>query len=575
MEKRTLIVFQVGEYANRVCECKERGGILDDEKNAEMQKQQWQSEKDTEMGSSQETLVVGDKDFDGNKEEKDEQVAKLPFTRARCIALVMTVTTAAFLNTMGIQSAVIILPAIGRELNIPNTRQQWIVSAYNLTFGCFLLLCGRIADVYSKRSIFIWGSAWATLTSILVPFARNEIAFDVLRGLQGLGAAAMVPTAIGILGVTFPQGKAKNYAFSCYGAGSPLGTIFGQIFGGLVGEYLDWRWVFWIFGILAALCTVSSICFIPTLPAPSVAGTVTTLTAPSTTRNSIDWLGGAIITTGLVLLLFALSEGNVVGWRTPWVSTILVLSILLILVFGTYQHWLETKITRNPNGNNQRPLMKISMFRNVRFTAANIVMMLYLSSFNNFLIYASFWFQEYQGLSVIQTTLRLLPLGVAGFLVSLLTSILLPHLRTRTLLQTGTLSLTVASLLFALPLPSNLTYWAYAFPATILAVVGADTLYPTLTLFASHCLPTEDQALGGALINSAGQVGRAIFLAVGTAVQAGVMEGTRWGVGEEGLRDGIRATCWFDVGLGGLALLVVVIFFNGKARVGGIKGGKV
>jgi MFS family permease len=92
------------------------------------------------------------------------------------------------------------------------------------------LLWGRLADVYGKRLIFLCGSVWMTITSILVPFMPNEIAFDVFRGLQGLGAAAMVPTAIGILGVTFKPGMAKNYAFSCYGAGAPLGGVLGNIF---------------------------------------------------------------------------------------------------------------------------------------------------------------------------------------------------------------------------------------------------------------------------------------------------------------------------------------------------------
>ena len=110
------------------------------------------------------------------------------------------------------QAAVIILPTIGKELDIPDSRQQWIISSYNLTFGCFLLLWGRLADVYGKRLVFLCGSVWMTVVSILIPFMPNEIGFDVFRGLQGLGAAAMVPTAIGILGVTFKPGKAKNYA---------------------------------------------------------------------------------------------------------------------------------------------------------------------------------------------------------------------------------------------------------------------------------------------------------------------------------------------------------------------------
>ena len=132
----------------------------------------------------------------------------------------------------------IILPSIGRDLSIPESRLQWIVSANTLAFGCFLLFWGRIADIYGKKTMFVLGSGWMAITAAINPFLPNEIAFYVFRALQGLvssaispvagercrfadeldqGSAANVPTAIGILGTTFPPGKAKNYAFSTYG----------------------------------------------------------------------------------------------------------------------------------------------------------------------------------------------------------------------------------------------------------------------------------------------------------------------------------------------------------------------
>ena len=451
------------------------------------------------------------------------------------------------------------------------------------------MLWGRLADVYGKRIIFIWGSVWVTLTSILVPFMPNEIAFDIFRGLQGLGGAAMVPTAIGILGVTFPPGKAKNYAFSCYGGGAPLGAVFGNVFGGVLGQYLEWKWVFWIFGILTAITTVAAIYVIPTPPAKR---------EPSL-RKMVDWIGGTVVTVGLVILLFALSEGNVVGWSTPWVGTLIAVAILLIVGFAGWQHYLETRTDR-------RPLMKVSIFKNVRFTAANITMLLFFTSFNNYLIYATYWFQDYQGLSIIQTTLRFIPTGVTGstfppplfcslrlplhhlsrakrisVLVAIITSQLLSIVPASLLLSFGTLSVSVSSLLFALPLPVHTTYWAYGFPAMVLSVCGADTLFPTLTLFVAKSLPAEDQALGGALINMVGQFGRALGLAMATAVQTAVEARERGvAVGEVGeqagaapwdpaLKVGIRSAAWFNfaVGMGGLG--VVLVFFRGAGKVGG------
>ncbi|KAF2706162.1 drug resistance protein, partial [Pleomassaria siparia CBS 279.74] len=493
------------------------------------------------------------------------QRGDLPFSKARCIALVLTLAGAAFLNTLGVQAAVIILPTIGRALDIPASRQQWIVSAYNLTFGCFLLLWGRLADVYGKRLIFLWGGVWVSVTSVILPFVPSEIGFDIFRGLQGLGAAAMVPTAIGILGVTFKPGKAKNYAFSCYSAGAPLGAIFGNLFGGVIGEYLVWRWVFWIYSILAVVCTLIGYLVIPLPPLQA---------EPVNSRNQVDWIGGSLITISLVVLLFALSEGNVVGWSTPWVPTLIVVSILLIAAFVLWQIHLEKKTDRPP-------LMKMSIFKSTQFSAANVVMLLFFSSFNNFLIYATYWFQDYQGLSVIQTTVRFIPTGLCGVFICFIAAIMVSRIRGHYILIFGTISVSLSSLLFALPLPPTTPYWAYAFPAMVLSVCGADTLYPTLTLFVAKSLPHEDQSLGGALINTVGQLGRAIGLAIAAAVQTAVVA-RELGVdvnvvgGEDHvflphdpvLKTGLRSTSYFNSSLGIAAFLVAVVFFRGAGKVG-------
>lgn len=293
----------------------------------------------------------------------------LPLSKARKIALVVTVTGAALMNTMSVQAAVIILPTIGRDLNIPSARQQWIVSSYALAFGCFLLLWGRLADVYGKRPIFILGSAWVCVVTLVCPFVPSEIGFDVFRGLQGLGGAANVPTAIGILGVTFEPGKAKNYAFATYSAGAPMGAILGNIMSGLVAEYATWKWVFWILAIIAAATTIAGHFLIP-LP--------TIHPSEGELKNAVDWVGGTVVTVALFILLFALTEANTVGWSTPYIPTIIVVSVLLLTGFVLWQLYLEKRTTR-------KPLVKISLFARKRVAASLFVMAMFFSSFNNYL----------------------------------------------------------------------------------------------------------------------------------------------------------------------------------------------
>ncbi|EHK17433.1 uncharacterized protein TRIVIDRAFT_75898 [Trichoderma virens Gv29-8] len=519
----------------------------------------------------------GDGDGDGSggselKDDADQHV--LTLSRARCIALVATVTGAAFLNTLSLQSVVIILPTIGRRLSIPESRQQWIVSSYSLAFGCFLLFWGRVADLYGKRLIFIWGSIWVTAVMAANPFVPNEIGFNLFRGLHGLGSAANVPTAIGILGVTFPPGRAKNYAFVAYGAGAPLGSVFGNILSGFIAQYADWKWVFGVLAIMGAIVSICGILFIPA-PPPS---------ASSASRKgppSIDWIGATLITIGLLALTFALTEGNVVGWNTPWVPVLIVLSILIIAAFVVWQWYLERRLTSAK----QEESDAVSIFRNFQFSAVMIIMGVFFASFNNYLIYATYYFQEYQGLSPLQTMLRFIPTGVGGALVAIIVSQLLDRVPTVFILITGNLAVSVACLLYAVPISPTTTYFAWGLPAMVLSVVGADTTWPCLTLFTSRALPREDQAVGGALINAVGQFGRSIGLAISTATQTAVMANARGlpvkDVGNIKAWDpaslkGLRAASWMNFALGIASLVVVLIAFPtleivGKAEPAALK----
>ncbi|TRX93746.1 hypothetical protein FHL15_005422 [Xylaria flabelliformis] len=510
-----------------------------------------------EQNGDEEIIGVVPEPTSDVSESGKEDAPPLPFSKARCIALVATVTGASFLN--------------------------WIVSAYALTFGTFLLLWGRIADIYGKRDIFIWGSAFVTVTLIANPFLPNEIAFDLFRGLQGLGAAANVPTAIGILGVTFPPGKAKNYAFSAYGvpklgcivlvpcanvqlaSGAPLGSVFGNLLAGFIASATSWKWVFGTLGGLGIVVTAAGIFFIPPPPASSV--------PPQKGRallQSVDWLGGFLVTAGLLALLFALTEGNVVGWSTPWVPALIVVAVILLGVFYAWQWYQENRTTR-------RPLIKASVFKNGRFCAGLVIMALFFAGFNNFIVFTTYFFQDYQGLSPLQTTLRFIPTGVTGILVAFAVSRLISRVPTWILLLCANTAVSISCLLFAVPLPRSTSYFAFGFPALILSVIGADITWPCLTLFTSKSLPQEDQAMGGGLINASAGVGRAIGLAIDTAIQTAVLARERhvsveyagkiakW---DEASVVSIRAANWFNFALGVLCVGVVCVAFRGTGIVG-------
>ncbi|GME33076.1 major facilitator superfamily domain-containing protein [Neofusicoccum parvum] len=502
-------------------------------------------------------------DVESSRDPRANASPLLPFSKGRCIALVATLTGASFLNTFAVQAAVIILPTIAEALDIPASRAQWIVSAYLLTFGCFLLLWGRIADLYGKRMVFILGSAWVTVTVAANPFMPNEIAFDVFRGLQGLGGAANVPTAMGILGTTFPPGRAKTYAFSVYSAGAPLGSVIGNLLAGFIASFGSWKWVFGAMAMLAALVTVAGIFVIPQPKEvfhdrdPIAAGTV-------------DWLGAFLITAGLLCLLFALTEGNVVGWSTPWVPVLIVVSIFLVTSFVLWQRHLGRKKT-------PPPLMRVSVFHSRIFSSAMLTNGLFNASFNGYLVYATYFFQDYQDLTPLQTTLRFIPTGVTGIITAAVASQLLMRIPAYKILLFSTLCVSTSSLLFAVPIPPDTTYFAYGLWAMMFATFGADTVGPCLSLFTSHTLPQADQAMGGALLYAFAQLGRALGLAVATATQTAVMAREKR-VSVENAREvepwdaaslaGLRAANWLNFALGMCSLCVVGVAFRGSGIIG-------
>lgn len=317
----------------------------------------------------------------------------------------------------------------------------------------------------------------------------------------------------------------------------------------------------------AAICAAGVFVIPP--PPPAATQTVAGQEGKKKRVASIDWIGAVLVTVGLFVLLFALTEGNVVGWSTPWVPVLLVVSILIIVAFVFWQHFLEKR--------SRPPLVKVSMFRNLRFSAVMLIMCVFFASFNNYLIFATYFFQDYQGLSPLQTMLRFIPTGVCGCVVAAIVAQLLHRVPTVFILGCGNISISIACILYAAPIPPHTTYFAWGLWAMILSVIGADTTWPSLTLFTSRALPPEDQAIGGALINAVGQLGRAIGLAISTATQTAVMADAR-GLSVEdagGMEawdsptlQGIRGASWVNFGLGVASLVIVPFAFRSMEIVG-------
>lgn len=242
-----------------------------------------------------------------------------------------------------------------------------------------MLLWGRIADVHGYRRIFLFGAITFTVSNLCLPFSTYEIPFYVLRLMQGLSGAAMIPSGIGLIASTFPRGKVRNRAFVTIAAVASLGSILGNIFGGVIGGLLSWKWAFWIPAILSALTSIAA----------AIVTSASSLQRkpPSddqqTKSRSVDWLGAAIVSSSLLLLLIALTEANVIGWSTPWIPPLIVVAIVLLVAFAYYQYRLE-------KASNRQPLIRISMFKNIRFSFLFVMVGCFYASFNGYTVFATY-----------------------------------------------------------------------------------------------------------------------------------------------------------------------------------------
>ncbi|EMD32376.1 hypothetical protein CERSUDRAFT_118741 [Gelatoporia subvermispora B] len=494
-------------------------------------------------------------------------------TNFRTILVVATCTTAMILNVANSAAVFLALPTMGRDLNIPAYRLQWISSAYSLSSGCLLLFFGRLADLYGRKLIFLLGSAFLTVFGLACGFAKTEVQIDILRGLQGLGGAACIPAALGILAHAFPPSRTRSIAFATFAAGGPVGAAIGPLIGGLLTQLSapTWRSTFFFLAGLSALCLVGGLWSFDQDP-------------PSTeTDRRIDWLGASLVTAGLVLIVFVLSDGSIAprGWKTGYIIALLVVGVILLVLYIAWEHMLErTHDTGEVRWWAPPPLMRVSIWRRAHGQLAVILAIAFLEwcSFISWVFWIELYYQTYLQLTPILTMVRLMPMCATGLLCNMLVALVIGRVPVVYLIATGTALTAAANVLFAVIDPAA-PYWAFGFPAAIVSVVGGDFSFSAGTLFvAKVCLPHE-QSVGGALFQTLTQLGGAFGLAISTIVHNARLTRESLVYGVIVNQDGsnapapaqllsIRDAMWTGFAFGILGSLLAVAFLRGAGIVG-------
>ncbi len=395
-----------------------------------------------------------------------------------CVVQFMVVLDIAIVN--------VALPAIQVDLGFSQENLQWVISAYALVFGGFLLLGGRAADLLGRRRIFIAGLVLFSISSLLAGLAWSEPSLIAARAFQGLGAAIITPAALSILSTTFTEGRERNIALGAWGAVGGFGAAAGVLLGGILTDALSWEWIFYVnvpVGVLGLIAT-------PFLLAESRDARVRTYDIP----------GAALVTVGLSLLVYAITQAGQEGWLAGRTIGVFAVSLAALVGFVVWE-------VRHPE-----PLMRFGILRSKTVSGANVAgFIMGTAMFSMFLI-LTLYMQQVLGYSAMKTGLAYLAVAGTAILWSAVAAQLVTRIGVKPVLVVGMVTLTAGLALFT-QVPVDGSYAVDLLPGFLLIGVGIGFSFVPISIAALAGIQDSEAGLASGLINTSQQIGGALGIA--------------------------------------------------------------
>ncbi|HJZ61914.1 MAG TPA: MFS transporter [Miltoncostaeaceae bacterium] len=384
------------------------------------------------------------------------------------------------------------LPSIQKDLNFSTEDLQWVISAYGLTFGGFLLLGGRAGDLLGRRKIFMIGLATFSAFSLLCGLAQSEGMLIAARALQGAAAAMLSPSVFSITLVTFEEGAERNKALGILGGIAGSGAAIGVLAGGILTEYLGWEWIFFVnvpIGILALLLAPRYV------QESRIEGM----------ERRFDAAGAVTVTGSLMILVYALTQANNVGWGTFRTIGLLVLSAVLMAVFLVIEQ------------RSRFPLVPLRFFKRRNPTGANIIGFLLGTMVFGMFFLLSLYMQQILGFSALKTGVGYLAVALTAVVASGVAQALVTRFSVKPVLATGMLLLGLGLVYFTF-ISVGGSYFADLFPGFILTGIGLGFSFVPVSIAALAGVPPPEAGLASGLINTSQQIGGALGVAILTTV---------------------------------------------------------
>jgi len=447
-----------------------------------------------------------------------------------------------FMVVLDIAVVNVALPSIQIDLGFSQENLQWVISAYALFFGGFLLLGGRAADLLGRRRIFLAGLVVFTIASLFAGLAWSETSLIVARALQGLGAAIISPAALSILMTTFSEGKERNTALGVWGAVGAFGAVAGVLLGGIFTDLLSWEWIFFVNVPVGALAFALT----PRLLRES----------RDEEARSFDVPGAVLVTSGLVALVYAITQANDYGWGS--IETIGLFTLAGALLAG-FVGW-ESRASQ--------PLMPFSIFRLQTLVGANVAGLILGTSLFAMFLMLTLYMQQVLHYSPLRTGVGYLAVAGTAIVWSAVAAQLVTRIGVKPVLVTGMTLMTVGLLYFT-QVDVGGSYVTDLLPGFLLIAIGMGFSFVPISIAALAGVKDSEAGLASGLINTSQQIGGALGIAALSAVatsttESSVANGTALPIA---LTDGFEAAFIGGAIVAAIGVVASLILIRGRDLV--------
>jgi EmrB/QacA subfamily drug resistance transporter len=404
-------------------------------------------------------------------------------------AVLAVVAVAQFMVVLDTTVVNVALPTIKIDLHFSEQSLSWVLNAYVLMFGGFLLLGGRAADRLGRRRLFAAGIALFSGASLVCGLSQSEAMLLAARAVQGLGGAMVSPAALSIVLTTFKEGPERNRALAVWGAVAGAGGAVGVLLGGVIVQAISWRWVFFINVPIGAAVLVLTPRIVPESRADSAS------------RRGYDLAGAIAITVGMLALVFTLIKSTSWGWGSGKTIGGLAVAVVLICSFVLIER------------RQRDPLVPLRIFSNRSLSASDATMLLIAASLFGMFFFCTLYLQQILHFSALKTGVSYLPFSLTLVAGSGVASQLVNRFTAKPVLVTG-LSITVAGFVVLTQVSGHGDYWSHVFPAMLVLGIGLGLSFVPITISATTGVAAEDSGLASGLLNTTQQVGGALGLAI-------------------------------------------------------------